>query len=147
MIYSLQFPWLKETLLEYQHHRWELVLCRIEQIKILQPVHCYNDRSTSFAKHENKTTYCRALTFKKSSIDSCDASIPNLIDCKYFELKQVTWAMVGCSKVELWFIYTAVGGEWSPPSGNVVDFHTVPEVRVHSGDVQGKGRGPDKEDG
>ena len=47
----------------------------------------------------------------------------------------------------MWFIHTAVGGEWSPPPGDVVDLHTIPEVRVHSGDVQGEGRGPGEEDG
>ena len=55
--------------------------------------------------------------------------------------------MVGCSEVELWFIHTAVGGEWSPPPADVVDLHTVPEVRVYSSDVQGEGRGPGEEDG
>ena len=87
------------------------------------------------------------LTFVKGSIDRCHSPIPNLVNCKYSELKQVTWAMVGCSKVELWFIHTAVDGEWSPPPADVVDLHTVPEVRVYSGDLQGEGRGPGKEDG
>ena len=75
------------------------------------------------------------LTFVKGSIDRCHSPIPNLVNCKYSELKQVTWATVGCSEVELWFIHTAVGVEWSPPPGDVVDLNTVPQVRVHSSDV------------
>ena len=54
--------------------------------------------------------------------------------------------MVRCSEVELWLIHTAVGGGWSPLPGDIVDLHTVPEVWVHSSDVQGEGRGPGKED-
>ena len=54
---------------------------------------------------------------------------------------------VGCSEAELCLIHTAVGGEWSPPPADVVDLDTVAEVRVHSGDVQGEGRGPGEEDG
>ena len=86
------------------------------------------------------------LTFVKGSSNRCHSPIPNLVNCKYSELKQVTWAMVGCSEVELWLIHTAVGGGRSPPPGDVVDLHTVPEVRVHSSDVQGEGRGPGNED-
>ena len=86
------------------------------------------------------------LTWMKGSIDRRHTPIPNLIDCKYSELKQVTLATVGCSEVELWFIHTAVGSEWSPPPADVVDLNTVPEVRVHSSDVQGEGRGPGDED-
>ena len=82
------------------------------------------------------------LTWMKGSIDRCHTPIPNLIDCKYSELKQVTSATVGCSEVELWFIHTAVGSECSPHLADVVDLNTVPEVRVHSSDVQGEGRGP-----
>ena len=55
--------------------------------------------------------------------------------------------MVRCSEVELWLIHTAVGSEWSPPPADVVDLHTVPEIRVYSRDVQGEGRGPGEEDG
>ena len=87
------------------------------------------------------------LTWMKGSIDRCHSPIPNLVNCKYSELKQVTWATVGCSEVELWLIHTAVSGEWSPPLADVVDLHTVPEVRVHSSDVQGEGRDPGNEDG
>ena len=83
----------------------------------------------------------------KSSIDRYHTPISNCIHCIYSELKQVTWVMVGCSNVELWFIHTAVDGEWSPPPADVVDLHTVPEVRVYSCNVQGEGRGPGKEDG
>ena len=70
-----------------------------------------------------------------------------MIHCKYLELKQVTWATVGCSEVELWFIHTAVGSEWRPSLADVVDLHTVPEISIHSSDVQGEGRGPGNEDG
>ena len=80
-------------------------------------------------------------------LNRCQSPISNLIHCKYSEFKQVTSATVGCSEVELCFIHTAVGGEWSPSPGDVVDLHTVPEVRVHSGDVQGEGRDPGEEDG
>ena len=86
------------------------------------------------------------LTFVKGSIDRCHSPIPSLVNCKYLEFKQVTWATVGCSEVELWFMHTAVGGEWSPAPGDVVDIHIVPEVRVHSSDVQGERRGPGKKD-
>ena len=55
--------------------------------------------------------------------------------------------MVGCSEEELWFMHTAVGSECSPPPADIVDLNTVPEVRVHSSDVQGEGRGPGEEDG
>ena len=78
----------------------------------------------------------------KGSIDRCPTPIPNLIHCKYSEFKQVTWVRVGCSEVELWFIHTAVSGEWSSTPADIVDLHTVPEVRVYSSDVQGKGRDP-----
>ena len=47
--------------------------------------------------------------------------------------------MVKCSEEELGFIYTAVCGEWSPPPADVVDLHTVPEVRVHFSGVHGEG--------
>ena len=87
------------------------------------------------------------FTCMKGSIDRCHSPIPNLVNCKYGELKQVTWATVRYSGVELWFIHTAVGGEWSPPPADVVDLHTVPEVRVYSRDVQREGRGPGEEDG
>ena len=83
----------------------------------------------------------------KVSNDRCHIPTSNCIHCKYTELKQVTWAMAGCSEVELWFIHTALGGEWSPPPADVVDLHTVPEIRFYSSDVQGEGRGPGKEDG
>ena len=86
------------------------------------------------------------LTWMKGSIDRCHTPIPNLIDCKYSELKQVTLAMVGCSEEELWFMHTAVGSECRPPPADVVDLHTVPEVSVHSSDVQREGRGPADED-
>ena len=46
----------------------------------------------------------------------------------------------------MWFTHIAVGGEWSPPPADVVDLHTVQEVRVYSSDVQGEGRGPGEED-
>ena len=81
-------------------------------------------------------------TFIESSIDRCNTPIPNLIYCKYSELEQVTWAVVGCSEAELWFIHTAVSGEWSSPPTDVVHLHTIPEVWVHSSDVQGEGTGP-----
>ena len=55
--------------------------------------------------------------------------------------------MARCSEVELWFIHTTVGEEWSPPQADVVHLHTVPVVRIHSGDVQGEGRGPGEEHG
>ena len=90
---------------------------------------------------------CLIITCNISSIDRYHTPISNLIHCKYSELKQVTSAMVGCSEVELWFIHTVVCGQWSPPPGDVVDLHTVPEVRVHSSDVQGERRGPGEEDG
>ena len=82
----------------------------------------------------------------KGSIDGCHTPIPNCIHCNYSELKQVTWAMVGCSEEELWLIHTAVCGEGNPFLADV-DLHTVPEVRVYSSDVQGEGRGPSEEDG
>ena len=59
----------------------------------------------------------------------------------------MTWARVRCSEAELWLIHTAVGGEWNPPLAEVVDLHTVPEIRVHSSDVQGEGRVPGEENG
>ena len=87
------------------------------------------------------------LTFVKGSSNRCQTPISNCIHCKYSELKQVTWAMVGYSEEELWLIHTAVCGEWSPPPADVVDLNTVPEVRVHSSDVKREGRAPGKEDG
>ena len=86
------------------------------------------------------------LTFVKGSIDRCHTPIPNLFNCTYLELKQVTWAMIGRNEVELWLIHTAVGDEWNPFPADVVDLHTVPEVRIHSSDIQGEGRGPGNED-
>ena len=83
----------------------------------------------------------------KRSICRCQTPISNLVHCKYSEFKQVTWAMARCSEVELWFIHTTVGGEWSPPKTDVVHLHTIPEIRIHSSDVQGEGRGPGEEDG
>ena len=71
----------------------------------------------------------------------------NLIHCKYFELKDFTWTTVGYTEVELWIIYIASIGEKSPPSGDVVDLHTIPEVSVHPSDVQREGRGPVDKDG
>ena len=103
--------------------------------------HCTVPLNVSFANILMK------LTCMKRSICRCQGSISNLIHCKYSELKQVTSAIVGCSEVELWFIHTAVGGEWSPPQADVVHLYTIPEIRVHSSDVQGEGRGPGEEDG
>ena len=87
------------------------------------------------------------LTCVKGSSNRCQTPIPTCIHCNYSEFKEVTWAMVGCSEEQLWLIHTAVGGEWSAPPADVVDLNTVPEVRVHSSDVQREGRAPRKEDG
>ena len=91
---------------------------------------------------------CRLIiTCIRGSIDRCLTPVSNCIHCKYCELKQATSAMVRCSEVELWFIHTTVGGEWSPPPADVVDLHAVPEIRFPSSDVQGEGRSPGNEDG
>ena len=58
----------------------------------------------------------------------------------------MTWAGVGCVEVELWLIHTAVGGEWSLLPGDVIHLYTVPEITVHSSDIQGEGTNPGKED-
>ena len=84
------------------------------------------------------------LTFVKGSSNRCRTPISSCIHCKYCELKQVTWAVVGYSKVEL---HTAIDGEWSLPPADVVDLNTVPEVKVQSSDIKLEGRAPGKEDG
>jgi len=63
------------------------------------------------------------------------------------EFKLVTWSRVGYCELKLWLIHIAVGGEQSSPRSDIEDLHAVPEVRVHSSDVQGEGRGPGEEDG
>ena len=87
------------------------------------------------------------LTLKKRSIDSCHIPISSSICWNDSEFKLVTWAGIGYSELKLWFIHTAVSGEWSSPSSDIEDLHAVPQVRVHSSDIQREGRGPGEKDG
>ena len=67
--------------------------------------------------------------------------VSSSIHWSHSKLKLVTWAGVRYCEVELRLIQSEVS-EWSPSTGDVVDLHCVPEVRVHSSDVQREGRGP-----
>jgi len=87
------------------------------------------------------------LTLKKCSILRCHIPISSSIYWNHSEFKLVTWARIGYCELKLWLIHAAVGGEQSSPSSDIEYLHTVPQVRVHSSDVQGEGRGPGEEDG
>ena len=86
----------------------------------------------------------RELTPKKISTHKVTASpISHHIHWSHSKLKLVTWAGVRYCEVELRFIHSEVG-ECNPSTGDIVDLHSVPDIRVHSSDVQGEGRGPGK---
>lgn len=91
-------------------------------------------------------TPTRELTTKKiSPYGFTGSSISCSIHRSHSKLKLVTWVGVRYCEVELRHINNSTDW-WCSPTGDIVELHSVPDVRVHSSDVQREGRAPGESD-